>query len=167
MYARPVQVTEEWIQQKFAKHGPILTANLAAFHAGYNFGETTELLDVQYHVKPAALRPGTYRNVDGTTATALGLIAASVTSGLPMVIIDVQRAGPSTGMPTKPESSDLLMALYGRHGESPLPVIAAATPAHCFDAALEAVRLAVDYRTPVILLSDAFLASSSEPWLIP
>jgi 2-oxoglutarate ferredoxin oxidoreductase subunit alpha len=84
-----------------------------------------------------------------------------------MVIIDVQRAGPSTGMPTKPESSDLLMALYGRHGESPLPVIAAATPAHCFDAAVEAVRLAVDYRTPVILLSDAFLASSSEPWLIP
>jgi 2-oxoglutarate/2-oxoacid ferredoxin oxidoreductase subunit alpha len=70
-------------------------------------------------------------------------------------------------MPTKPESADLLMALYGRHGESPLPVIAAATPAHCFDAALEAVRLAVDYRTPVILLSDAFLANSSEPWLIP
>jgi len=243
MYGRPVQVTEEWIEQKFAKHGPILTANLAAFHAGYNFGETTELLDVQYRVKPAALRPGTYRNVDGTTATALGLIAASVRSGLPllfasypitpasellhelarqrrfgvrviqaedeiaaanmalgaafggqlgvtatsgpgmdlkaetiglavalelpMVIIDVQRAGPSTGMPTKPESSDLLMALYGRHGESPLPVIAAATPAHCFDAALEAVRLAVDYRTPVILLSDAFLANSSEPWLIP
>ena len=243
MYARPVKVTEQWIEQKFAKRGPILAANLAAFHAGYNFGETTELLDVQYRVKPATLPPGTYRNVDGTTATALGLIAASVTSKLPllfasypitpasellhelarqrrfgvrviqaedeiaaanmalgaafggqlgvtatsgpgmdlkaetiglavalelpMVIIDVQRAGPSTGMPTKPESSDLLMALYGRHGESPLPVIAAATPAHCFDAAIEAVRLAVDYRTPVILLSDAFLANSSEPWLIP
>ena len=243
MYGRPLEVTEEWIERKFAKNGPILTANLAAFHAGYNFGETTELLDVQYRVKPAALRSGTYRNVDGTTATALGLIAASVRSGLPllfasypitpasellhelarqrgfgvrtiqaedeiaaasmalgaafggqlavtatsgpgmdlkaetiglavalelpMVIVDVQRAGPSTGMPTKPEASDLLMALYGRHGESPLPVIAAATPAHCFDAALEAVRLAVDYRTPVILLSDAFLANSSEPWLIP
>jgi 2-oxoglutarate ferredoxin oxidoreductase subunit alpha len=243
MYSRPVPVTEEWIERKFANRGAILAANLAAFHAGYNFGETTELLDVQYTVKPAALPPGTYRNVDGTTATALGLLAASVRSGLPlflasypitpasellhelarhrdlgvqviqaedeiaaanmalgaafggqlgvtatsgpgmdlkaetiglavalelpMLIIDVQRAGPSTGMPTKPESADLLMALHGRHGESPLPVIAAATPSHCFDAALEAVRLAVDYRTPVILLSDAFLANSSEPWLIP
>src|ERR1039458_6665093 len=85
MYARPVQVTEEWIEQKFAKHGPILTANLAAFHAGYNFGETTELLDVQYRVKPAALRPGTYRNVDGTTAPARGRSGASVTSGLPLL----------------------------------------------------------------------------------
>jgi 2-oxoglutarate ferredoxin oxidoreductase subunit alpha len=243
MYARPVEVTEQWIEQKFAKKSAILAANLAAFHAGYNFGETTELLDVQYHVKPAALRAGTYRNVDGTTATALGLIAASVRSGLPlffasypitpasellhelarrrefdvqviqaedeiaaanmalgaafggqlgvtatsgpgmdlkaetiglaatlelpMVIVDVQRAGPSTGMPTKPEASDLLMALYGRHGESRLPVVAAATPAHCFEAALESVRLAVDYRTPVILLTDAFLANSSEPWRIP
>jgi 2-oxoglutarate/2-oxoacid ferredoxin oxidoreductase subunit alpha len=83
------------------------------------------------------------------------------------VIVDVQRAGPSTGMPTKPEASDLLMALYGRHGESRLPVVAAATPAHCFEAALESVRLAVDYRTPVILLTDAFLANSSEPWRIP
>jgi 2-oxoglutarate/2-oxoacid ferredoxin oxidoreductase subunit alpha len=243
MYSRPVEVTEQWIEQKFAKKSAILAANLAAFHAGYNFGETTELLDVQYHVKPAALRAGTYRNVDGTTATALGLIAASVRSGLPlffasypitpasellhelarrqefdvqviqaedeiaaanmalgaafggqlgvtatsgpgmdlkaetiglaatlelpMVIVDVQRAGPSTGMPTKPEASDLLMALYGRHGESRLPVVAAATPAHCFEAALESVRLAVDYRTPVILLTDAFLANSSEPWRIP
>ena len=243
MYARPVAVTEEWIERKFAKREAILAANLAAFHAGYNFGETTELLDIQYTVKPAALPPGSYRNIDGTTATALGLLAASVRSGLPlflasypitpasellhelarhrglgvqviqaedeiaaanmalgaafggqlgvtatsgpgmdlkaetiglavalelpMLIIDVQRAGPSTGMPTKPEAADLLMALHGRHGESPLPVIAAATPAHCFDAALEAVRLAVDYRTPVILLSDAFLANSSEPWLIP
>jgi 2-oxoglutarate ferredoxin oxidoreductase subunit alpha len=243
MYARPVAVTEEWIERKFADRGAILAANLAAFHAGYNFGETTELLDIQYTVKPAALPPGSYRNIDGTTATALGLLAASARSGLPlflasypitpasellhelarhrglgvqviqaedeiaaanmalgaafggqlgvtatsgpgmdlkaetiglavalelpMLIIDVQRAGPSTGMPTKPEAADLLMALHGRHGESPLPVIAAATPAHCFDAALEAVRLAVDYRTPVILLSDAFLANSSEPWLIP
>jgi 2-oxoglutarate ferredoxin oxidoreductase subunit alpha len=243
MYGRPLEVTERWIEQKFAKREAVLTANLAAFHAGYNFAETTELLEVQYHVKPASLRSGTYRNVDGTTATALGLIAASVTSKLPlffasypitpasellhelarqrrfgvrtlqaedeiaaasmalgaafggqlgvtatsgpgmdlkaetiglavalelpMVIIDVQRAGPSTGMPTKPEAADLLMALYGRHGESPLPVLAAATPAHCFSAAIEAVRLAVAYRTPVILLSDAFLANSSEPWLIP
>ena len=85
MYGRPVEVTEEWIERKFAKRSAILAANLAAFHAGYNFGETTELLDVQYRVKPAALRPGTYRNVDGTAATALGLITASVTSGLQML----------------------------------------------------------------------------------
>jgi 2-oxoglutarate/2-oxoacid ferredoxin oxidoreductase subunit alpha len=84
-----------------------------------------------------------------------------------MVIIDVQRAGPSTGMPTKTEAADLLMALYGRHGESPLPVIASSTPGGCFYTALEAVRIAVKYRTPVILLSDTFLANSSEPWLLP
>jgi 2-oxoglutarate ferredoxin oxidoreductase subunit alpha len=86
---------------------------------------------------------------------------------LPLVVIDVQRAGPSTGMPTKTEQSDLLMALYGRHGESPLPVIAPSTPGNCFEAGFEAVSLAVRYRTPVILLSDTFLASSSEPWRIP
>ena len=194
-------------------------------------------------VEPAPLDAGEYRNVDGTQALALGLIAASVKSGLqpffatypitpasellhhlarhdrfgvrtvqaedeiaavnmavgaafaghlgitatsgpgmdlkaetiglaamlelPLVIVDVQRAGPSTGMPTKTEQTDLLMALHGRHGESPLPVIAASTPADCFDAAVEAVRVAVRYRTPVILLSDTFLANSSEPWRIP
>src|SRR5207245_6224641 len=204
----------------------------------------TELLDVQYRVKPATdVPPGTYRNVNGTTALSLGLIAASVrsrlplvlasypitpasellhelsrhanvgvstiqaedeiaaagmalgaafggrlgvtaTSGpgmdlkaetiglavtleLPMIIIDVQRAGPSTGMPTKTEQSDLLMALHGRHGESPLPVIAPSTAGGCFDAVFEAAKIAIRYRTPVILLSDTFLASSSEPWQIP
>jgi 2-oxoglutarate/2-oxoacid ferredoxin oxidoreductase subunit alpha len=86
---------------------------------------------------------------------------------LPMVIIDVQRAGPSTGMPTKTEQSDLLMAIHGRHGESPVPVVAASTPGQCFDAAYEAARIAVHYRTPVILLTDLFLANSSEPWRIP
>jgi len=84
-----------------------------------------------------------------------------------MVIIDVQRAGPSTGMPTKTEQSDLLMAIHGRHGESPVPVIAPITPADCFDSAVEAVRTAVRFRTPVILLGDTFLANSSEPWRIP
>ena len=244
LYGRPTDVTERWIAQKFARRPEVLKANLAAFNAGWSFGETTELLDVQYHVKPAddALA-GIYRNVNGTTALALGLIAASVrsrlplllasypitpasellhelsrhagfgvrtiqaedeiaaagmalgaafggklgvtaTSGpgldlkaetiglavaleLPLVVIDVQRAGPSTGMPTKTEQSDLLMALYGRHGESPLPVIAATTPAGCFEAAFEAASIAIRYRTPVILLSDTFLASSSEPWRIP
>jgi 2-oxoglutarate/2-oxoacid ferredoxin oxidoreductase subunit alpha len=244
LYGRPTDVTKRWIEQKFARTPAVAKANLAAFNAGWSFGETTELLDVQYRVNPATdVTPGTYRNVNGTTALALGLVAASVrsnlplllasypitpasellhelsrhtsfgvrtiqaedeiaaagmalgaafggrlgvtaTSGpgmdlkaetvglavaleLPMLIIDVQRAGPSTGMPTKTEQSDLLMALYGRHGESPLPVIAPSTPGGCFDAAFEAVSVAIRYRTPVILLSDTFLASSSEPWLVP
>jgi 2-oxoglutarate ferredoxin oxidoreductase subunit alpha len=244
LYGRPTDVTERWMEQKFARNPAVLKANLAAFNAGWSFGETTELLDVQYHVAPATgVPPGTYRNVNGTTALALGLIAASVrsrlplllasypitpasellhelsrhasfgvttiqaedeiaaagmalgaafggrlgvtaTSGpgmdlkaetiglavaleLPMIVIDVQRAGPSTGMPTKTEQSDLLMALYGRHGESPLPVVAPSTPADCFQTAFEAVRIALRYRTPVIILSDTFLASSSEPWRIP
>jgi 2-oxoglutarate ferredoxin oxidoreductase subunit alpha len=244
LYDRPTEPTEDWIARKFAgKPGP-LEANLAAFRAGWNFGETSELIDVQYKVDPATdVPPGTYRNVNGTAATALGLLAASIRSGLPlvlasypitpasellhelarhqdlgvrtmqaedeiaaagmalgaafggalgvtatsgpgmdlkaetiglavtlelpMVVIDVQRAGPSTGMPTKTEQSDLLMAIHGRHGESPLPVVAACTPGQCFEAAYEAARLAVHYRTPVILLSDLFLASSSEPWRIP
>jgi 2-oxoglutarate ferredoxin oxidoreductase subunit alpha len=244
LYDRPTKPTEDWLGRKFAnKPGP-LEANLAAFRAGWNFGETSELIDVQYKVDPANdVPPGTYRNVNGTTATAMGLIAASLRSGLPlvlasypitpasellhelarhqdlgvrtmqaedeiaaagmalgaafggalgvtatsgpgmdlkavtiglavalelpMVVIDVQRAGPSTGMPTKTEQSDLLMAIHGRHGESPLPVVAAATPGQCFEAAYEAARIAVHYRTPVILLSDLFLANSSEPWLIP
>ena len=94
-------------------------------------------------------------------------IGLAVALELPMVIVDVQRAGPSTGMPTKTEQSDLLAALYGRHGESPVPIVAASTPGQCFDAAYEAVRIAVRYRTPVILLTDLFLANGSEPWRIP
>jgi 2-oxoglutarate ferredoxin oxidoreductase subunit alpha len=244
LYGRPTDVTERWIEKKFARDPAIAQANLAAFKAGWSFGETTELLDVQYRVNPATdAPPGTYRNVNGTTALSLGLIAASVRSGLPLVlasypitpasellhelsrhakigvatiqaedeiaaagmalgasfggklgvtatsgpgmdlkaemiglavmlelplvVIDVQRAGPSTGMPTKIEQSDLLMALHGRHGESPLPVIAPSTAGGCFQAAFEAARIAIRYRTPVILLSDTFLASSSEPWMIP
>ncbi len=243
MYSRPIDATIRWIEQKFASKPQIMEANLAAFRAGYNFGETAELLQVHYEVKAAPAEPGTYRGVNGTTAAALGLIAASVRSGLPLflasypitpasellhelsrhkrfgvrtvqaedeiaaanmalgasfgghlgvtassgpgmdlkqetiglaaalelplLIIDVQRAGPSTGMPTKTEAADLLMAIHGRHGESPLPVIAASTPAQCFDAVLEAARIAVTYRTPVILLSDTFLANSSEPWRVP
>lgn len=243
IYDRPTEPTIAWLEQKFKDKPAIRDANVAAFKAGWNFGETTELLSQPIEVKPAALEPGTYRNVDGTQATALGLIAASVRSGLPLlyasypitpasellhtlsrhgrygvrtvqaedeiaaasialgasfgghlgvtgtsgpgldlkaetlglavmtelplVVVDVQRAGPSTGMPTKTEQSDLLMALHGRHGEAPLPVIAAATPADCFDAALEAARVAIEFRTPVILLTDTFLANSSEPWRIP
>ena len=243
MYGRPTTITVDWIEKKFSGKPAVRDANLAAFRAGYNFGETAELLAVHYEVKPAPASPGTYRNVNGTTAMALGLVAASVRSGLPLfyasypitpasellhelsrhmrfgvrtmqaedeiaavnialgaafagqlgvtatsgpgldlkaetiglavalelplVVIDVQRAGPSTGMPTKTEASDLLLAIYGRHGESPLPVIASSAPGQCFEAALEAVRIAIKYRTPVILLSDTFLANSSEPWRIP
>jgi 2-oxoglutarate ferredoxin oxidoreductase subunit alpha len=245
LYDRPTEVTERWIERKFAKQPRVCEVNLAAFRAGWNFGETSELIDVRYEVAPATdVPPGVYRNVNGTTTTALGLVAASVRSGLPLVlaaypitpasdllhdlatrqhsagvrtiqaedeiaaagialgasfggalgvtatsgpgldlktetiglavalelplvVIDVQRAGPSTGMPTKTEQSDLLAALYGRHGESPLPIVAASTPGQCFDAAFEAARIAVRYRTPVILLTDLFLANSSEPWRIP
>ena len=245
LYDRPTEVTERWIEGKFADKPTVRDVNLAAFRAGWNFGETSELIDVRYEVRPATdVPPGVYRNVNGTTTTALGpagrqraqraaaraqrlsdharppsccttsprasrpgvrtiqaedeiaaagmalgaafggALGVTATSGpgldlktetiglavaleLPMVIVDVQRAGPSTGMPTKTEQSDLLAALYGRHGESPVPIVAASTPGQCFDAAYEAVRIAVRYRTPVILLTDLFLANGSEPWRIP
>ena len=244
MYGRPTEPSTSWIEKKFADQPSVRDANLAAFRAGYNFGETAELIAVHYEVEAAPAPPGTYRNVNGTQALAYGLIAASVRSGLgpvprllsdhpglgaaaravappplrrahdpgrgrdrrrqhgarrrvlgparrsppragpgmdlkaetiglavamelPLLIVDIQRAGPSTGMPTKTEAADLLMALYGRHGESPLPVVAACTPSDCFDAAIEAARIAVTHRTPVILLSDTFLANSSEPWKLP
>ena len=108
-----------------------------------------------------------------TTSAGPGVVLKSETVGLgvtlelPLVIIDVQRAGPSTGMPTKPEQADLLMVLFGRNGESPVPVLAASTPGECFYAAIEAARVALTYRTPVYLLSDAYLANGTEPWLIP
>ena len=243
MYGRPTEPTVAWIEKKFADMPAVGAANLAAFRAGYNFGETAELLAVHYEVDAAPAPPGTYRNVNGTQALAYGLVAAAVQSGLglfyasypitpasellhslsrhhrlgvrtiqaedeiaavnmalgaafsghlgvtatsgpgmdlkaetiglavayelPLVVVDVQRAGPSTGMPTKTEAADLMLALHGRHGESPLPVIAPSTPSDCFDCAIEAARIAITHRTPVILLSDTFLANSSEPWKLP
>ncbi len=243
MYTRPVGPTIDWIEKQYAGRPLVRDANLAAFRAGRNFGETAELFDHPYEVKPASLPPGTYRNIIGNLATAYGLLAAAqaarlpmllasypitpasdilhelskhknfdvrtvqaedeiaaaamavgaafaghlavtTTSGpgldlkaeaiglaismeLPLVIVDVQRAGPSTGMPTKTEQADLLAALYGRHGESPLAVVAAKSPSQCFEAAFEAVRIAVKYRTPVILLTDGYLANGAEPWLLP
>jgi 2-oxoglutarate ferredoxin oxidoreductase subunit alpha len=114
---------------------------------------------------------GGHLGVTSTSGPGMDLkaetVGLAVMLELPMVIVDVQRAGPSTGMPTKTEQSDLLLAMYGRHGESPLPIVAAQTPGDCFDAAFEAARIAIDYRTPVILLSDGFLSNSSEPWRIP
>jgi 2-oxoglutarate ferredoxin oxidoreductase subunit alpha len=243
MYTRPTEPTTSWIEAKFAKSPLVKDANLAAFKAGHAFGETAELFDHAYQVKPAKVTPGTYTSITGNTALAWGLIAASqqaelpiflgsypitpasdilhelskhkrfgirtlqaedeiagigaalgasfaghlgvtTTSGpgvalksetmglavsleLPLLIIDIQRGGPSTGLPTKTEAADLLLALYGRHGESPLPIVAAYSPSHCFDAAIEATRLALKYRTPVILLSDGYIANGSEPWLLP
>src|ERR671938_237896 len=243
LYGRPTEGTIDFLRRKFAKRPEIAEANVKAFQTGYAFGETTESFAVQYEVRPAALKPGLYRNITGNQALALGLIAASKQSGLglylgaypitpassvleelarhknfgvrtfqaedeiaaagaalgasfggalgvstssgpgivlkqetiglaitlelPLVIVDIQRAGPSTGMPTKPEQADLLNVLFGRNSESPVPVIAAATPSDCFAAALDAARIAVKYRTPVFLLSDAYLANGSEPWLLP
>ncbi|HVM54385.1 MAG TPA: 2-oxoacid:acceptor oxidoreductase subunit alpha [Acidimicrobiales bacterium] len=243
MYTRPVEETISWIEERFAKNELVKESNLAAFRAGHAFGETAELFDFKYEVRPAALQPGTYTNITGNTALAWGLIAAgqlaglpvflgsypitpasdilhelskhknfgvrtfqaedeiagigsalgaafgghlgvTTTSGpgialkgetmglavsleLPLVIVDIQRGGPSTGLPTKTEAADLLQAMYGRHGESPLPIVAAKSPAHCFEAAIEAARIAIEYRTPVILLSDGYLANSSEPWRLP
>jgi 2-oxoglutarate ferredoxin oxidoreductase subunit alpha len=243
MYGRPRKETIAWLEAKFAKRPAILAGNVAAFKAGYNFGDTAEIAATPIEVAPAPLDAGEYRNINGANALAMGLIAASIRSGLqlffatypitpasellhhlarhnrfgvrtvqaedeiaaanmalgasfggklgvtatsgpgmdlkaetialavatelPLVIIDVQRAGPSTGLPTKTEQSDLMMAIHGRHGESPLPVIAPATPADCFDSAIEAARIAVRYRTPVILLADTFITNSSEPWRLP
>ncbi|MGC4809513.1 2-oxoacid:acceptor oxidoreductase subunit alpha [Micromonospora sp. DT228] len=243
MYSRPYESTLRFLERKFASRPELVAANVAAFRAGWNFGETTEDFAVRYEVKPAKMKPGTYRNITGNAALSLGLVAAGVRSGLPvflgaypitpasdilhelskhkrfgvttvqaedeiaavgaalgasyggalgvtttsgpgvalksetislavalelpLVIVDVQRAGPSTGMPTKTEQADLNMALYGRHGEAPVAVIAPRSPSDCFFAALEAARIALTYRTPVILLSDNYVANGSEPWLLP
>jgi 2-oxoglutarate ferredoxin oxidoreductase subunit alpha len=243
LYERTMDPTIEWIDQKFSARPVIAEANKRALKAGYAFGETTELFHTHYRVRPAHLAPGTYRNITGNEAAALGFLAASkladrplfygsypitpasdilhqlsgykafgvktfqaedeiaaigaaigasyggalgltASSGpgialkseamglavmveLPIVIVDVQRAGPSTGMPTKNEQADLLQVLFGRNSDSPMPVLAPATPGDCFDMAIEAWRIALKYMTPVAYLSDAFLATGSEPWRIP
>jgi 2-oxoglutarate ferredoxin oxidoreductase subunit alpha len=138
-----------------------------------NFGVRTFQAEDEIAAAGAALGASFGGALGVTTSAGPGIVLKSETIGLamqlelPLVIIDVQRAGPSTGMPTKPEQTDLLMVLFGRNGESPIPVVAAATPAGCFDAAIEACRIALKYRTPVFLLSDAYLANGSEPWLLP
>ncbi|MFD0199269.1 MULTISPECIES: 2-oxoacid:acceptor oxidoreductase subunit alpha [Saccharothrix] len=243
MYHRPTEGTERFLREKFAKKPDIAEANVLAFRAGWNYGETTESFAVTYEVAPAKLNQGTYRQITGNTALAYGIIAAGQQSGLPVVlgtypitpasdilhelskhknfgittlqaedeiagigaalgasyggalgvtstsgpgialksetiglavmtelpliVIDVQRGGPSTGLPTKTEQADLLQAMFGRNGESPVPIVAPQSPSDCFDAALEAARIALVYRTPVMLLSDGAIANGSEPWLIP
>ena len=243
LYSRPTEGTTEFLAEKFAKKPVIRDANIAAFKAGYAYGETTEVFEVQYHVDPAPMPKGQYRQISGNLATAYGLmvgankagmqlflgsypitpasdilhelskrkdvgvmtfqaedeiaaVGAAVgasftgalgvtsTSGpgvalkaeaiglgvmteLPLVVVNVQRSGPSTGMPTKTEQADLMQSIWGRNGESPVPVIAAKSSTDCFDTAVEACRIAVKYRTPVIMLSDGYLANGAEPWKIP
>jgi 2-oxoglutarate ferredoxin oxidoreductase subunit alpha len=243
MYHRPTEGTIRFLERTFRRKPEIAAANIAAFRAGFNYGETTEAFAVSYEIKPAPMAPGRYRNISGNTALSLGLVAAGQRSGLPvflgaypitpasdilhelskhkafnvrtfqaedeiagigaaigasfggalgitttsgpgvslkseaiglavmtelpLVIVDVQRGGPSTGLPTKTEQSDLLQAMFGRNGEAPVPVIAPRSPGDCFDAAIEACRIALTYRTPVILLSDGYLANGAEPWAIP
>ncbi|MGV9410365.1 2-oxoacid:acceptor oxidoreductase subunit alpha [Nocardia sp. NPDC003693] len=243
MYGRPLGGTEQFLREKFGSKPEVAEANILAFRAGWNYGETTEAFATTYEVARATLPAGTYRQITGNTALAYGLVTAGQLSGLPvflgtypitpasdilhelsrhknfgvttfqaedeiagigaalgasiggalgvtstsgpglalkseaiglavmtempLLIIDVQRGGPSTGLPTKTEQADLLQALYGRNGESPVAVLAPRSPADCFDAAVEAARIAITYRTPVLLLSDGSIANGSEPWAIP
>jgi 2-oxoglutarate ferredoxin oxidoreductase subunit alpha len=243
LYERSMDPTLHWIDEKFSKRQVIAEANKRALKAGYAFGETTEIFHTHYRVAPAKLGPGTYRNITGNEATALGFLAASKLAGrplfygsypitpasdilhqlsgyknfgvktfqaedeiaaigaaigasyggalgmtassgpgialksealglavmveLPLVVVDVQRAGPSTGMPTKNEQADLLQVMFGRNSDSPIPIVAPATPGECFDYAIEAWRIALKYVTPVVYLSDAFLATGAEPWRVP
>jgi 2-oxoglutarate ferredoxin oxidoreductase subunit alpha len=243
LYERSMEPTTQWVDEKFSARPVIAEANKRALKAGYAFGETTEAFHTHYRVRPAKLAPGTYRNITGNEAAALGFVAAShladrqlfygsypitpasdilhqlssykaygvktfqaedeiaaigaaigaayggalgltASSGpgialkseamglavmveLPLVVVNVQRAGPSTGMPTKNEQADLLQMMFGRNSDSPMPVVAPATPGECFEYAIEASRLALKYMTPVAYLSDAFLATGSEPWRVP
>ena len=243
LYQRPTKPMTDFIERRFGKNRELVDANLRAFRAGFNFGETSELFATQYEVRSATIAPGRYRNITGNTALALGLVAATrraglplflgsypitpasdilhelstykafgvttfqaedeiagvgaalgaafggalavtTTSGpgidlksetiglavkteLPLIVCDIQRGGPSTGLPTKTEQADLLAALYGRHGESPVAILAPSSPADCFAIALEAVRIAIKYMTPVMILSDGYLANGAEPWAIP
>ena len=241
LYSRPTESTVEWITARFKDL--VRESNLAAFRAGFHFGETTDLFEHRFEVDPAPMPAGEYTNISGNVALAWGLVAAghlaklpvflgsypitpasdilhelskhkqfgvrtvqaedeiaaagmalgaafaghlgvTTTSGpgvalksetvslavsleLPFLLVDIQRGGPSTGLPTKTEAADLNIAMFGRHGEAPLPIVAAYSPSHCFHAAIEAARIAVKYRTPVILLSDGYLANGTEPWLLP
>lgn len=243
LYTRPVENTLAFLDARFATRHEIRDSNKAAFLAGHAFGETTESFAIRFEVPSAPVPAGTYRQISGNKALALGLMAGAAKAGLPLflgaypitpasdvlhelskakdqgvttfqaedeiaavgaalgasyaghlgvtttsgpgmalksetislavmleqplVVCDIQRAGPATGMPTKTEQADLFQALYGRHGEAPLPVIAAQSPADCFATAIEGVRMALRYRTPVIVLTDGYLANGAEPWLVP
>ncbi len=243
LFDRPLDSALRYLHNKFAKKPAIYEANAKVMQAGYDYGHNIHASVSTYRIESDAIRPGTYTDVNGNTATAWGLILASEKSGLPLflgsypitpatdilhelakrkdlgvkacqmedeiagvcsaigaafagnlavtstsgpglalksegiglavmaelplVIIDVQRGGPSTGLPTKTEQTDLRQALYGRNGESPLAVVAAASPTDCFNMAFEAARIAVEHMTPVVLLTDGFIANGSSAWRIP
>jgi len=243
LYHRSMDVSVEWIKHKFAAKPELATANTLALKGGYAYCEAAEIFQVTYEVPPAHLTPGTYRNISGNQALALGFVAAAqkagrplflgsypitpasdilhelsqyknfgvytfqaedeiaavgsalgasfagsigltTTSGpgmalkmefiglaimveLPLVIVDIQRGGPSTGLPTKTEQADLFQAMYGRPSEAPCIVIAARSASDCFEAAYEATRLSIKHMTPVILLSDGYIANGAEPWRLP
>jgi len=243
LFDRKLKYTEEYFEKKFKKKPELIKANKVALRAGYYYAETIEALNPVYKILPADIARGTYRNINGNTATAWGFMAAAEKSGLelfigsypitpatgileelaarkdlgvksfqaedeiagictslgasfagrlsvtstsgpglalkseaiglavmtelPIVIVDVQRGGPSTGLPTKTEQADLMQALYGRNGECPVVVIAPSTPSDCFHYAFEAARIALEHMTPVLLLTDSYLANGTEPWRIP
>jgi 2-oxoglutarate/2-oxoacid ferredoxin oxidoreductase subunit alpha len=243
LYNRSMDTTLRWIDDKFKSKPALVNANRTAMQAGYSYCEATEAFQISYEIPPAKLAPGVYRNISGNTALAMGFVAASQKSGLPLflgsypitpasdilhelstykdfgvitfqaedeiaaitsaigaayagalgltttsgpgmalktealglavavelplVICDIQRGGPSTGLPTKTEQADLLQALFGRNSEAPIPVLAPSTPGDCFWIALEASRIAIKYMVPVIILSDGYLANGAEPWHIP
>jgi 2-oxoglutarate ferredoxin oxidoreductase subunit alpha len=243
LYNRSMEPTLRYLDDKFKNKPQLVTANKLAMQAGYSFCEATEAFQISYEIPPAKLSPGTYRNISGNAALALGFVAASqqagiplflgsypitpasdilhelsmykdfgvttfqaedeiaavssaigasytgalaitTTSGpgmalkteaiglavaveLPLVICDIQRGGPSTGLPTKTEQADLLQAMYGRNSEAPVPVLAPSSPGDCFWIAIEASRIAIKYMVPVIILSDGYLANGAEPWKIP
>jgi 2-oxoglutarate ferredoxin oxidoreductase subunit alpha len=243
LYERPMETTLRWIRDKFAKNPAVMEANTRSLKAGWNYGDTTETLPIQYRVPKAKIAPGKYRKITGNEATAIGLVAAATlankalcyasypitpasdilhslaemkrfgvrtiqaedeiaavgaaigasfggaigvtgTSGpgvclkseaiglaimteLPLIVIDVQRGGPSTGLPTKTEQADLLQAMFGRNSESPCAIVAPCSPADCFNMIMEAVRLSVRFMTPVFFLSDGYLANGAEPWRVP
>ena len=243
LYNRSMEPTVRWIDDKFSKKPLLSEANKLALKAGYSYCEATEAFQISYEIPPAQLTPGTYRNLSGNQALAMGFVTAAQKSGLklflgsypitpasdilhelskyknfgvltfqaedeiaavtssigaaysgalaitttsgpgmalkteaiglavmtelPIVICDIQRGGPSTGLPTKTEQADLLQAMFGRNSEAPIPVLAASTPGDCFWVALEASRIALKYMVPVIILSDGYLANGAEPWRIP
>ena len=243
LYNREIENTIAWISKKFGKKPELVEANVKALKTGYFYGETAEIFEARYEVRRADITPGVYRNINGNSALSLGLVAASVKSGLtlflgsypitpastilhdlakykkygvqtfqaedelagvcaaigasfggalsvtttsgpgvalkaeamglavmvelPLLVINVQRGGPSTGLPTKTEQSDLLQAFYCRNGEAPMPIISASTPGDCFYVIYEAARLALKYMTPVMVLTDGYIANGAEPWQIP
>ena len=243
MFNRPLEPTIQWLEKKFGRKPELAQANIKVLKAGWNYCDITQVFQVRYEVEKAQLPAGTYRNISGNTALAIGLVAASRRSGLPLflgaypitpasdvlhhlstyknfgvttfqaedeiaaicaaigasfggalgvtassgpgialkgealglammvelplIVCNVQRGGPSTGLPTKTEQSDLFQAFYGRNGEAPIPIVAASSPKDCFDIALEACKIAVKYMVPVMVLTDGYIANGSEPWLLP